>query len=54
MEYRKLGNTDLKVSNISFGASSLGGVFHPVDESKAIQSVHTVIEQGINFIDVSP
>lgn len=54
MEYRKLGNTDLKVSNISFGASSLGGVFHPVDESKAIQTVHTVIEQGINFIDVSP
>ena len=54
MEYRILGNTGLKVSALSLGASSLGGVFKPVDESQAIRTVHTALELGINFIDVSP
>ena len=54
MEYRTLGKTGLKVSALSFGASSLGGVFKPVDESVAIRTVHTALESGINFIDVSP
>jgi L-galactose dehydrogenase len=54
LEYRTLGNTGLKVSALSFGASSLGGVFKPVDESTAIRTVHTALDSGINFIDVSP
>lgn len=54
MEYRTLGKTGLKVSALSFGASSLGGVFKPVDESVAIRTVHAALELGINFIDVSP
>ena len=54
MEYRTLGKTGLKVSALSFGASSLGGVFKPVDESVAIRTVHIALESGINFIDVSP
>lgn len=54
MIYRVLGNTSLKVSALSFGASSLGGVFKPVDEAEAIRTVHTALDFGINFIDVSP
>lgn len=54
MQYRTLGKTGLRVSNLSFGASSLGGVFHEVDEAQAIRTVHTAIELGINLIDVSP
>jgi aryl-alcohol dehydrogenase-like predicted oxidoreductase len=54
MDYRKLGNTDMHLSAISFGASSLGGVFHPLKEEEGIQAVYTAIEKGINFIDVSP
>jgi aryl-alcohol dehydrogenase-like predicted oxidoreductase len=54
MEYRELGNTGMKVSNLSFGASSLGGVFHSLNEGKGIEVVYTAIENGINFIDVSP
>jgi len=54
LEYRTLGKTGLRVSALSFGASSLGGVFKPVDESVAIRTVHTALESGINFIDVSP
>ncbi len=54
MEYRTLGKTGLKVSALSFGASSLGGVFREVDEAAAIETVHTALDLGINFIDVSP
>jgi L-galactose dehydrogenase len=54
MEYRTLGKTGLKVSALSFGASSLGGVFRPVDEAEAIRTVHTALDLGINYIDVAP
>ena len=54
MEYRKLGNTDMEVSILSFGASSLGGVFHPVNLDDCIETVSAALEGGINFIDVSP
>ncbi|HEV2396122.1 MAG TPA: aldo/keto reductase [Candidatus Sulfotelmatobacter sp.] len=54
MEYSLLGRTGMKVSRLSFGASSLGGVFHSVDESEAIKAVHTALECGINFFDVAP
>ena len=30
MEYRELGKTGLKVPVLSYGASSLGGVFHSI------------------------
>jgi len=54
MEYREIGKTGMKVSNISFGASSLGGVFHSLKEESGIAAVHTAVDNGINFIDVSP
>lgn len=54
MQYRKLGKTDLDVSVLSFGASSLGSVFRETDESESIRTVHAALDSGINFIDVSP
>ncbi|MDR2383383.1 MAG: aldo/keto reductase [Prevotellaceae bacterium] len=54
MEYREIGKTGMKVSNLSFGASSLGGVFHSLKEEEGIKAVHTAVDNGINFIDVSP
>ena len=54
MEYRALGNTGMRLSAISYGASSLGGVFHPFQELEGIKSVVAAVENGINFIDVSP
>ena len=54
MKYHPLGHTGLQVSSIGFGASSLGGVFHSFDESRGIDTVFTAIDEGINFIDVSP
>lgn len=54
MKYNEIGKTGLKVSNLSFGASSLGGVFHNIREAEGIEAVFTAIEKGMNFIDVSP
>ena len=54
MIYNEIGKTGLKVSNLSFGASSLGGVFHNIRETEGIEAVFTAIEKGMNFIDVSP
>jgi L-galactose dehydrogenase len=54
MEYRKLGNTGLEVSVLGFGASSLGGVFHPVDPDACVKTVRAALDGGINFFDVSP
>lgn len=54
MQYSQLGKTELLVSRLSFGASSLGGVFHPVDETEAIAAVHAALDCGINYFDVAP
>jgi L-galactose dehydrogenase len=54
MQYNLLGKTGLKVSRLSFGASSLGGVFHAVDEAEAIAALHAALDCGINYFDVAP
>lgn len=54
MQYRELGNTGMKLSHLSFGASSLGSVFHSTKLEESIKAVEVAIDGGINFIDVSP
>ncbi|MCA9215907.1 MAG: aldo/keto reductase [Planctomycetales bacterium] len=54
MELRKLGQTGLELSALSFGASSLGQEFRKVDMAEALRSVHVALEVGMNFIDTSP
>jgi aryl-alcohol dehydrogenase-like predicted oxidoreductase len=54
MKYNLLGKAGIKVSRLSFGASSLGSVFRPVAENEAIQAVHVALECGINYFDVAP
>ena len=54
MVYNDIGRTGMRVANLAFGASSLGGVFHSIREEEGIRAVHTAIDHGIDFIDVSP
>ena len=54
MRYTELGKTGMKISHISFGASSLGSVFRETNEKESFEAVEAAIEGGINFIDVSP
>lgn len=54
MRYLELGKTGMRISHLSFGASSLGSVFRETKEKESIEAVEAAIEGGINFIDVSP
>ncbi len=51
---RKLGDTELELPILSFGASSLGQEFRSVKLEEAMKSVQVALENGLNFIDTSP
>lgn len=54
MDYHFLGKTGLKVSQLSFGASALGGVFRDIDQDDGINAVRTAMDAGITYFDVAP
>ena len=54
MEYRKLGNTDLEVSVLGYGASPLGNEFEEIDVAEGNRAVDMAIDNGVNFFDTSP
>src|SRR5271165_108541 len=54
MQFRALGRTGLQLPWLSFGASSLGQEFRPVDLNEALDSVRAALDLGMNFIDTSP
>jgi aryl-alcohol dehydrogenase-like predicted oxidoreductase len=54
MQTRRLGRTDMEVSALSYGASSLGQEFRAINFDDALASVRTALDRGINFIDTSP
>lgn len=54
MQTRRLGQTDLQLPILSFGASSLGAEFRKVTLDEALSSVRVALECGLNFIDTSP
>jgi aryl-alcohol dehydrogenase-like predicted oxidoreductase len=54
MQYNTLGNTDLALSTLSYGASPLGSVFANIDSGQGIRTVHSAIDLGVNYIDCSP
>ena len=54
METRRLGQTDLHVPVLSFGASSLGAEFRSVTLDEALGSVRVALENGLSLIDTSP
>jgi aryl-alcohol dehydrogenase-like predicted oxidoreductase len=54
MNTRPLGKTGLNLPVLSFGASSLGQEFRPVQLDDALSSVHTALDLGLTFLDTSP
>ena len=50
---RQLGKTDLHLTALGFGASSIGAEFGQRDLNAALESVKTAIQLGINFIDTA-
>ena len=52
MRYRELGRTGLKISEISFGASSLGEEYGTIEVTEGKRAVQYAIDSGINYFDV--
>jgi aryl-alcohol dehydrogenase-like predicted oxidoreductase len=53
MNYRELGRTGWKVSDISFGAWAIGGAWGSVDDSESLAALNAAIDCGVNFIDTA-
>ncbi len=53
MNYRELGRTGWKVSEISFGAWAIGGSWGDVDDKESLAALHRSIDLGVNFIDTA-
>jgi aryl-alcohol dehydrogenase-like predicted oxidoreductase len=58
LEKRKLGNSDLELTRIGFGAWAIGGGdwafgWGPQDDADSIEAIHRAIDLGINWIDTA-
>jgi aryl-alcohol dehydrogenase-like predicted oxidoreductase len=53
MKYRELGNTGMKISEVSFGAWAIGADWGSVDDKDSLAALHRAIDLGINFIDTA-
>lgn len=50
MEYRRLGNSGLKVSAIGLGTNQFGG---KVDNNQAAEIIHAALDAGVNLLDTA-
>ena len=53
LEKRRLGRTEIELSSLGFGASSIGAEFGQFDIDQSLRAVRTAIDAGINFIDTA-
>jgi aryl-alcohol dehydrogenase-like predicted oxidoreductase len=53
MQYRSLGRTGWKVSDVSFGAWAIGGSWGNVSDEESMAALHQAVECGVNFIDTA-
>ena len=53
MNYRQLGRTPWKVSDISFGAWAIGGSWGQVSDAEAMSALNQALDSGVNFIDTA-
>ena len=53
MNYRELGRTGWKVSEVSFGAWAIGGTWGTVSDDDSVAALNRFIDLGGNFIDTA-
>src|SRR6266849_7670896 len=58
MEARRLGNSDLKITLVGFGAWAIGGsgwefAWGPQDDADSVAAIHRALELGVNWIDTA-
>jgi len=53
MNYRALGRTGWKISEVSFGAWAIGGAWGTVDDKESLATLHAALDGGVNFFDTA-
>ena len=58
MKYQCLGNTDMSISRIGFGAWAIGGGewiygWGEQDDSESLKTIHAALDEGVNWIDTA-
>ena len=54
MDYRRLGNTGMEVSEIGFGCGNVGGLMIRGGHNDQVRAVERAMELGINYFDTAP
>ncbi len=53
MNYRLLGKTGMKVSEVSFGTWAMGSGWGPVDDKESMAALNKAVDLGVNFFDTA-
>jgi aryl-alcohol dehydrogenase-like predicted oxidoreductase len=54
MQYRTLGETDISVSEIGYGAWGIGSAgWGGADDAESLKALHAAVDHGVNFIDTA-
>ena len=53
MRYRKLGRTDIEVSEVGFGGWGIGGGWGDQDDKEALRALEKALDLGITFFDTA-
>lgn len=53
MKYRKLGNTEEKLSAIGLGCMGMSFAYGPTDDAQSLKTLEHALEIGINFLDTA-
>jgi aryl-alcohol dehydrogenase-like predicted oxidoreductase len=53
LKYRQLGNTELSVSEVSFGTWAIGGSWGNVKDTDSLEALARAMDEGVNFFDTA-
>ena len=53
MNYRLLGKTGMKVSEVSIGTWAMGSAWGPVDDKESMAALNKAVDLGVNFFDTA-
>src|SRR3954467_14855280 len=51
MDYRTLGTTGPRVSELGLGCMGMSDFYGPADETESIATIHAALDAGINLLD---
>jgi D-threo-aldose 1-dehydrogenase len=54
LERRKLGRTDVSLTVFGFGGTSLGNMYHAIDDEAANASLDASFAAGVRYVDTAP